>query len=522
MREYTEQDAQKAVKGYVMYLRKSREDLEAEKRGEMETLARHEKILRQLTDEQNLPVVKVYKELVSGETIQDRPDMTQMMKEVYAGMYKGVICVKPDRLSRGDLENMGYIMNGLKFSETLLVTPGMTYDVANNKMHEQMLEMQLFNSKQEYRAIVARMQEGKILSVREGNFLGSIAPYGYDIVVPDRWNRTLKPNADAENVVKIFEWFVKDRMTVKEICRKLYSLGIPTMTGNPEWNRATIKDLLQNIIYTGKVCWYRRKSTRELDENGKIEKKMRRRKNSDKLIVPGKHPAIISEELFEKAQELFCGNVPIIAGAGLVNPLAGLLKCAECGKALCYRAYAHHKEPIPRFVHAESFGHKVKSSPAADVIDLLCQTLQAHIDDFSFKVTSAGRTEEIEKHKEEVLLLTKELEKAKAKRRRLFDDYEEGIYTPEEFKERKAVWADRIERMEKELEHLNKIKPHEVDYKEKIEKFTEVLSSLKNPEASAKATNNLLKEIIERIDYSCEDLGRGKGGIITLDVILKD
>ena len=522
MREYTEYDAQKAADAYVMYLRKSREDIEAEKRGEMETLARHEKILKGLVEEQGLNVVEVYKEIVSGETIQDRPLMTQMMKEVYAGKYKGVIVVKPDRLSRGDLENMGYIMNGLKFSETLLVTPGMTYDVAKNKMHEQMLEMQLFNSKQEYRAIVARMQEGKILSIREGNFLGAIAPYGYDVVEPDKWTRTLKPNENAQIVVKIFDWFVNDRLSTQEIVYKLYALGVPTMTGNPEWHRATIKDLLQNVLYTGKICWGKRKISRELDEDGKIGRRKRRNKYENQIIVPGKHPAIISEELFEKAQELFCGNPPKKAGFALVNPLAGLLKCAECGRVLCLRGFAHHKNPIPRYVHSESISHKVKSAPAADVIDLLCQTLQAHIDDFSFKVTSAGRAEEIEKHREDVAALTKELERAKVKRRRLFDDYEEGIYTPEEFKERKAVWADRIERMEKELEHLNKIKPHEVDYKEKIEKFTEVLSSLKNPEASAKATNNLLKEIIERIDYSCEDLGRGKGGIITLDVILKD
>lgn len=522
MREYTEQDVKKAIDEYVVYLRKSQQDIEAEKRGEMETLARHEKIINGLVEEQGLNVVQVYKEIVSGETIQDRPLMTQMMREVYEGKYKGVIVVKPDRLSRGDLENMGYIMNGLKFSGTLLVTPGKTYDVLNNKFDEQMLEMQLFNSKQEYRAIVARMQEGKMLSIREGNFMGSIPPYGYEIVEPDRWNRTLRPTAEAENVVRIFEWFVNDRLTTAEIAKKLYNLGIPTATGNSEWNRATLKDVLQNILYTGKIRWYRRRSSRELDENGKIEKKKRRRKSENQLIVPGKHPAIISEELFEKAQELFCGTPPKKAGAELVNPLAGLLRCAECGRALCYRAYAHHKEPIPRFVHAESFGHKVKSSHVSDVMDLLCKTLQAHIDDFAFKVTSAGRAEEIEKHKEEIDALIKELEKAKAKRRRLFDDYEEGIYTSAEFKERKEVWADRIERMTEELEHLNKIKPQEVDFKEKVEKFTAVLNALQNPEVSAKVTNNLLKEIIERIDYSCEDLGRRKGGVITLDVILKD
>lgn len=521
MRQYTEQDADNAL-GYVMYLRKSREDVDAEKRGEAETLARHERMLTMFAEEQSLNVVKVYKEVVSGETIQDRPEMTQMMHEVYAGKYKGVIVVKPDRLSRGDLENMGYIMNGLKFSGTLLVTPGMTYDVLNNKFHEQMLEMQLFNSKQEYRSIVARMQDGKMLSIRDGNYLGSLPPYGYDIVKPDRWTRTLAPNADAEMVVRIYEWFVNDRLNPGEIAKKLYNMGIPTLTGNPEWHRATIKDILRNDLYTGKIRWFRRKVSRELDDNGKIDKKKRRRAYSDYLLVPGKHPAIISEEMFEKAQSLFCGSVPKKAGTFIANPLAGLLKCSKCGRTMCYNSYGHKKNTPPRFVHAESQHCKMKSAYASEVLELLCQSLKAYIEDFEFKVTSAGRIEEIERHKADVARLESELEKAKAKRRRLFDDYDDGVYTAAEFKERKAVWADRIERMNDELEELERYKPEEVDYSERAIKFTEVLAALQDPDATAKAKNDLLKDILERIDYTCVDLGRGKGGAITLDLVRKE
>lgn len=522
MRQYTEQDADAAANGYVVYLRKSRQDIEAEKSGEMETLARHAKILNSVAEEQGLNVVKVYKELVSGETIRDRPEMTQMMKEVYAGKYKGVIVVKPDRLSRGDLENMGYIMNGLKFSGTLLVTPGKTYDVLNNKFDEQMLEMQLFNSKQEYRAIVARMQEGKMLSVRDGNYMGSLPPYGYDIISPDRWTRTLRPNADAEIVVKIFDWFVKDRLNPGEISRKLYAMGVPTLTGNPEWHRATIKDILKNNLYTGKIRWYRRKTTRELDENGAISKKKRRHESKGYLIVQGKHPAIISDEIFNEAQTLFTGAVPTRTGAVVVNPLAGLLKCKECGKTMCYQGYNNRSTTLPRFVHAESKNHQAKSCEVSVVMDLLCASLKAYIDDFEFKVSNAGRMAEMEKHSAEVERLERELEKAKIKRRRLFDDYDDGVYTAAEFKERKAVWADRIERITYELDDLQRQKPEEIDYKEKAIRFTQVLEAVQDPNETAKRKNEILKEILERIDYSCVDLGRQKGGVVTLDLILKD
>lgn len=518
---YTEQDAQRAAE-YVVYLRKSRQDIDAEKRGEGETLARHEKILARVAEEQGLKVAKVYKEIVSGETIQDRPEMQAMMKEIYEGRYKGCIVMAADRLSRGDLENMGYIMNGLKFSGTLLVTPGKTYDVLNNKYDEQMLEMQLFNSKQEYRAIVGRMHEGRMLSVREGNYMGSLPPFGYDIVHPDRWTRTLKPNKDAEVVVMIFDWFVKDGLNPGEISRKLYNLGIPTMTGNPEWHRATIKDILKNTLYTGKIRWFRRKSSRALDDEGKIAKRKRRCLSEDYLIVPGKHPAIISDEIFEEAQTLFNGAVPVKTETTVTNPLAGLLACKECGKMLRYQPYKNKVNTPPRFTHAESVHHQAKSAKADEVMELLCQGLAAYIEDFEFKVTNAGRLEEIKKHAAETARLEEELNKAKAKRRRLFDDYDDGIYTPAEFKERKEVWADRIERLSFELEELQNCKPEVVDYQERLVKFTEVLEVVKNPEASAKEKNILLKEILERIDYSCEDLGRNKGGIVTLDLILKN
>ena len=51
---------------YAMYLRKSRADREAEARGEMETLARHEKLLFETAKQMQITVSAVYKEIVSG------------------------------------------------------------------------------------------------------------------------------------------------------------------------------------------------------------------------------------------------------------------------------------------------------------------------------------------------------------------------------------------------------------------------------------------------------------------------
>lgn len=63
---------------YCIYLRKSRADTEAEARGEGETLARHEKALMELASKLNLNIVKIYKEIVSGESISARPEMPKV------------------------------------------------------------------------------------------------------------------------------------------------------------------------------------------------------------------------------------------------------------------------------------------------------------------------------------------------------------------------------------------------------------------------------------------------------------
>jgi DNA repair ATPase RecN len=125
------------------------------------------------------------------------------------------------------------------------------------------------------------------------------------------------------------------------------------------------------------------------------------------------------------------------------------------------------------------------------------------------------------KHAAEIMHIEKELVKAQEKRRRLFDDYEEGNYTAEEFRERKVIWADRIERMTFELEELQHTKPEEIDYQEKIVSFTKALEALQDNEISAKEKNILLKDIIETIEYSRADDSYHTGEI-TLDIILKD
>lgn len=500
---------------YAMYLRKSRADIELESIEKMETLKRHKKILSELARKQHLNVVAIYEEIVSGESIADRPEMQRLLTDVYKKKYKGVLVVEVERLARGDTKDQGEVAEAFKYSNTLIVTPTKTYD-PHNQFDEEYFEFGLFMSRREYKTIQRRLQTGKMMSIKEGNYMGSLPPYGYDIVTPSKKVRTLEPNDQAKYVKMMFEWLVNDNMSSGEIARKLTSMGIPTLTGKTEWHRATVKDILQNNLYTGKIRWNRRNCTKEYDGE-KLSKKKRRISSADYLIVDGKHPAIISQELFDKAQTKFNGIVPVNANTTVINPLARLLYCKHCGKAISYQSFATKKNTTPRYTHGESMSCKVKSSPSNEVIEALIKSLQSIIDDYELKLDSGISC----KSNQEIMdSLEKELASCSVRKDELFEYFEKKIYSLDEFIERKSKLETRVQIIKAELEK-EKAQAHEkVDYREKIITYRKAIETLENDTIDAKKKNDFLKEIIDRIEYDCEDLGRNKGGNVTLDVYL--
>ena len=166
---------------YAQYLRKSRADMEAEQHGAGETLARHKYMLDQLANSTGIVVSKVYKEIVSGETISARPVMQQLLQDVEAGMYKGVLVVEVERLARGDTIDQGIVSQTFKYSNTQIITPTKVYN-PNDEFDEEYFEFGLFMSRREYKTINRRIQAGRIASVKEGKYPSHKAPFGYRVV----------------------------------------------------------------------------------------------------------------------------------------------------------------------------------------------------------------------------------------------------------------------------------------------------------------------------------------------------
>ena len=214
---------------YAMYLRKSRKDLELEEQEEGETLSRHLKILEDLCKKLKIVVADedIYKEVVSGETISDRPEIQKMLSKVNIGYYKGVLVVEIERLARGDSIDQGTILRSFKLSDTKIITPIKTYNF-EDEVDEEYLEFGLFMSRREYKVITKRLQRGRLLSAKEGKFVGSRAPFGYEKVkLKGQKGYSLEINQKQASIVRvIFDMFVNKNYKPADISRYLNSLSI--------------------------------------------------------------------------------------------------------------------------------------------------------------------------------------------------------------------------------------------------------------------------------------------------------
>ena len=195
---------------YCLYVRKSRADAEAEARGEGETLTRHINTLLELAKRKHLDITQIYREIVSGETIAARPVMQQLLAEVEQGMWDGVLVMEVERLARGDTVDQGIVAQTFKFSDTQIITPLKDYK-PNDEFDEEYFEFGLFMSRREYKTINRRLQRGRLASVKEGKYVGSHKPFGYDRVkiVGDK-GFTLAPNPDEADIIRmIFNLYTK-------------------------------------------------------------------------------------------------------------------------------------------------------------------------------------------------------------------------------------------------------------------------------------------------------------------------
>lgn len=486
------------IENIIMYLRKSRSDNPDETVEEV--LSKHEGILQDYCCREfgeRIPENRIYREIVSGETIADRPIMRQIMQLLETGTTDGVLVVDPQRLSRGDLEDCGRIVNTFRYTSTTVVTPNKIYDLSE-EYDRKFFEMELTRGNDYLEYTKKILNRGRIASVKRGNFIGSVAPYGYKkvaIVVGKDVRFTLEiiPE-EAEGIRLAYRLFTVDGYGFTAIARALDEAGVKPRKVS-HWSPATLKNILENPVYIGKIRWNYRK-TKKIMVNGDIVKTRPNGKSPDDIIyVDGIHEPIIDEATFQAALDRRGKNPCLRKNKELLNPFAGLLFC-HCGRAMSLKIYSGTKI----FLCNDQPTCHTRSVQYNDIVERVAEVLRNAISDFEIKTSDVDSNDDL-LQKAGLEKLKSDLAKLHEKDARQKDAYEDGIYTKSEYLARNAKLQEQIEMTKKALSDQKLQRPATVDYKDKIVRFQECLNALYDPDVKPMIKNNLLKSCIKKIVY---------------------
>ena len=473
-----------------------------------EVLDKHDKIIEEYAEKYlggPIPEQNKYREVGSAESLNSRPEILRVLKAIEDPAIKAVAVVEVQRLSRGDLEDAGRLIRILRYTNTYVITPMKIYDLRDEYDRDAFeRELKRGNEYLEYfKKIQAR---GKLASVKEGNYVGSVAPYGFDRIEKTDGKKTyhtLIERKDQADVVRmVFNWYCNEDIGATAICRRLEDLGVKTKTGGNRWRSYPIFSLLENVHYIGCVRWNWRK-TIKIIEDQEIRKLRPKAKVDEYLIFEGKHDGIISEELFNKAREIKGNRHRTKQDLTLKNPFSGIMYC-KCGAKMGYTTYRRKgvEYAPPKLVCNDQVHCKSGSVIFDEIYRDVCNTIKDCIEDFQLRIES-DQDDSFKLHKNLVDRLEKKLKELEEKEIKQWEDqYNPEVAMPQEiFKKLNQKLLVEKEEVQKALAKAKGSMPKQVDYREEMMKFEDALDALEDPDVDAKAKNQYLKNIIDKIVY---------------------
>lgn len=481
---------------YAIYLRKSRQDDPRETVEEV--LAKHETILQEYAEKTfggKIPEENIYREVVSGESIEDREEVQKLLARVEDPHILGVLVVEPQRLSRGDLEDCGRLINELRYTHTVVVTPYMTYDL-EKKMERKFFQDELLRGRDYLEYTKEILFRGRVASVKRGCFIGNTPPYGYKKVTLGK-DPTLEIVEEEAAVVRlVFDLYAKEGVTPGRLAKRLTEMGIPAPRGE-KWAKDTIRHMVRNVHYIGKVIFNSIKQTVVI-ENGRRVVKRLPQPEEDVIVAEGKHDAIISAEVWEAAQRVVARHPKLKFVYDLKNPLSGVLVCAKCGRAMKLHPYLHTEDRYECKENPRCY----KSIRAFEVADAVLDALEfVELPALELRV-KRGDGNAIKIQQKLLQKLEKQMEEYKDQEDKQYELLETGRYTQDLFDRRNAVLRAKMEDCMKQIYQAKATMPKDVDYAERVVALREALAMLKDPEAAPAEKNKVLRAIIDRIEYT--------------------
>lgn len=479
----------------AIYLRKSRSDPDDESIDE--TLSRHKKTLLEFAKINNLIITDVYEEVVSGDGLFVRPQMIRLLNDIESNKFDGVLCMDIDRLGRVDTKDRGIILDAFKSNNTKIITPKKIYDL-NDEIDEFSTEIQMLMARQELKKITQRMQAGIKRTVKDGYHIAE-PPYGYRRVYINK-RPSLEIYEEEANIIRtIFDMYVNQHLGSSTIADYINSLGFRTRKNTP-FSRNTIRFFLQNETYIGKIIYNKRRHIKKKLPTDKHKAVLN--PQEEWIISDGAHPAIVDENIFNKAQEIrkTRSHPPSFDGS-IKNPLAGIIHCKNCGSIMTRQT---SKKTSPRLI-CNTVGC-CQSTTIDKVEKIILSSLKKTAAEWRTLLQSNTRPNiNAEEHEltERIFAAKKQLTTLKMQNETLHDLLEQGVYTIDVFLERSNILKDKISATEQQINEYQ-ARLRTINNKPTLQTLLPIMEHLiKNyDEISPSEKNRLFKKLIRNITYS--------------------
>ncbi|MCA7010853.1 recombinase family protein [Wolbachia endosymbiont of Tribolium confusum] len=232
----------------------------------------------------------------SGKNLE-RPAIKELFEDVKVGEVDCVVVYTLDRLSRETKDSIE-VTSFFRRHRVNFVAVTQIFD--NNTPMGKFVQTVLSGAAQLEREMIVERVKNKIVTSKEqGIWMGGTVPLGYDV----KDKELIINEKEAKTVKHIFERYLELK-SMAELARELNSQGYRTKGKSDIFKKATVRRIVTNPIYVGKIKHYEKE-------------------------YEGKHEAIIEEEKWQKAQELI-KDQPYRKAKYEEALLKGIIKCKSC------------------------------------------------------------------------------------------------------------------------------------------------------------------------------------------------
>lgn len=451
---------------------------------------------------------------LSGVSTAKRERFNEMIEDGKNGLFDLIVTKEVSRFARNTLDS-------IQFTRELLSSGVAVYfqsDNINTLDEDSELRLTLMSSmaQDESRKISNRVRFGHHQAIKNGTVLGTNNMFGYT----KKDGKLTINEEEAAFIRELFEMYATGRFSMKQMEKHFYEKGIRNRKGN-KLSHSTMGNIIRNPKYKGYYVGNKVVITDLFTKKQKFlpEDEWVMYKDETGEIVP----AIVSEELWEKANEvLYMRSQDVITAQHKTvhqNLFTGKLICAHCGKPY-YRKDAVGKggEKMSKWVCSGKINngadscpsHAIYESEIKPVIEDIFRSGQQNIEELSACVLKlVSELLESDDNKNELLALSKEMETQHKMKAKLLKFNADGNMSDSEFFRMTAECDEEIAKLQAQIDTIKNNAKTEQEIKKELSNIRAILKSaekhIDGEEIDKAFVDRYIKEIIV---YPEEDVTR--------------